>query len=310
MSYGDRIEMVNYRRIATVVAGCVAGWFVLVYGLAAVLKATGGRPGPGAQSSLEYSSPPARDASGRFLGFGRFDAAELNRIRQGKELRKLRFVGPDVPSTGPAVVSVNVIDDFTWGAAALSDQNDRCYLVVRAIDRDKPQFGGTQHGWLPKGEPCVGAAAVPARVTLPDWPDAGGGGPGVVENLMIGLLIFGPVVAVLAWAVVQITKTEDRGGAALRWLGPMALCVLGWWTAGGAAFGSVDESWSALDAKEVVRSLVWSTIGLAVLGIGAIAFAVSRHRGYQPHNVLAVSSVAAFLAAVPVLFMVAIATII
>src|SRR5947209_5310406 len=89
-----------------------------------ILKATGARPGPGAQSSLEYSSPSARDASGRFLGFSRFDAAELNRIQQGKELRQLRFVDRDVPSTGPDVVSVNVIDDFTWAAAALSDQTD------------------------------------------------------------------------------------------------------------------------------------------------------------------------------------------
>ena len=215
-------------------------------------------------------------------------------------------MGPDVPSTGPDVVSVNVVDDFTWGAAALSDQTDRCYVIVTAIDRDMPQFGGTRHGWLPKGEACLGASAVPARVTSSDWPDAGDYGPGVVENLVIGLLLLGPVTAALAWAVVEIRKADNRGRATLRWLGPVALAVLAWWVvACPAAIGSVDESWTQLDANEYGGSLIWSTLGLVVLGIGALFFFVSRRRGYEPHRTLAMTSVGLLVAGLPVVFMVA-----
>ncbi len=228
---GAPVETANSRRVAVVAGTCLVGWFVLVYGLAAILRATGARPGPGAQSSLEHSSPPARDASGRFLGFSRFDAAELNRIEHGKELRELRFVGPDVPSTGPDVVSVNIVDDFTWGAAALSDQTDRCYLMLRVIDRDRTDLGTTHYALLPKGEPCLGASAVPDRVTASDWPDAGAYGPGALTSLIVLLLLLGPMAAVLAWAVVEIRKVEDRGRATLRWLGPIALSIVAWWVA-------------------------------------------------------------------------------
>jgi len=291
--------------LAAVVAGCLVGWFILVHGLAAILRATGGRPGPGAQSSLEYAWPTSRDSSGRFLGYSRFDAAELNRIQQGKDLRDIRYVGPDVPSSGPDVVSVNVLDDFTWGAAALSDQTDRCYLLLKVTDRERPQFGTTLHGWLPKGAPCLGASAVPERVTGPDWPDAGSDSSSVLENLLVGLLLLGPVTGGIAWGVVEVAKVPDRGRAAIRWLGPVALFVIGWWMAGGAAFGSVEESWNRLDAGEAAGSFIWSTLGLAVLGAGAIAFIVTRRRGFDPHKTLGLTGLALLLAGLPVAFMVA-----
>lgn len=66
---GAQVDTANSRRVAAVAGTCLVGWLVLVYGLAAILRATGSRPGPGAQSSLEYSTLTARDASGRFLGF-------------------------------------------------------------------------------------------------------------------------------------------------------------------------------------------------------------------------------------------------
>ena len=38
---------------------------------------------PGAESSLEHSVPAPDDGKGRFLGYDRFTADELNRIHQG-----------------------------------------------------------------------------------------------------------------------------------------------------------------------------------------------------------------------------------
>ncbi len=122
---------------------------------------------------------------------------------------------------------------------------------------------------------------------------------------MIGLLLLGPVTAAVVWAVVEITKAENRGRATLRWLGPVALSVVGWWMAAGAALGSVEESWNRLDGREVAGSLIWSTIGLAVLAAGATAFAVTKRRGFEPHKTLGLTGVALLLAGLPVLLMVA-----
>ena len=305
-----RVEPVNYRRVAAIVAGCVVGWFVVVYGFAAILRATGARSGPGAQSSLHYAWPKARDDSGRFLGYSRFDAAELNRIQQGNELRTIRYVGPGVPSTGPDVVSVNVVDDFTWGAGALSDQTNHCYLVLHVTDRERPEFGSAFFERLPKGEPCLGASAVPDRVRASDWPDFEGDSLSVLENLFAGLFLLGPVTAAIAWAVVETRKVHDPGWGIFRWLGPGALAVVGWWMGGGATLGAIGIAFDQLDAKEVVYSLIWSAIGLAVVAPGAITFAVTRRRGYEPHKMLASTGLALLLAGLPVLFLLAAATVI
>lgn len=301
---------VDYRRVAAVVAGCIVGWFVLVYGLAAILKATGARPGPGAQDSLLSAWPTARDDSGHFLGYSRFDSAELNRIQQGKELRPIRYVGPDVPSTGPDVVSVNVVDDFTWGAAALSDQTKHCYLVLHVTDRERPEFGSAFFERLPKGEPCLGASAVPERVRASDWPDFEGDSLSVLEKLFGALFLLVPVTAAIAWAVVTTRKVHDQGLGIFRWLGPGTLAILGWWLAGGAALGAIGTTLDQLDAKEVGYSLIWSTIGLVVIAAGAITFAITRRRGYEPPKTLALTGGALLLAGLPVAFLLAAATVI
>ena len=305
---GDHAE-VKYRRVAAVAAGCIVGWFVIVYGFAAILRATGARD-PGAQSSLWAAWPTARDDSGRFLGYSRFDAAELNRVQQGRELRAIRYVGPDVPSTGPDVVSVNVVDNFTWGAAALSDENEHCYLLLHVTDRERPEFGSTFFERLPKGEPCLGASAVPERVRASDWPDFEGDELTIVEFLFAGLFLLGPVAAGIAWAVAEIRNAPDRRSGTLRWLGAGALAIVGWWAGGGAALGTIGISVEHLDAREVVASLIWSTIGLAVLGLGASAFAAGRRRGYEPPRTLAFTGLVLLLAGLPVLLLLAVETVI
>ncbi|MDQ4091163.1 MAG: hypothetical protein M3163_12795 [Actinomycetota bacterium] len=302
---GNQVDRANARRVAAIVAGCILGWFVIVYGFAALLRATGARPVVGAQSILEYSLPSARDDSGRFLGYSRFDAAELNRIQQAKDPFTIRYVGPDVPSTGPDVVSVNVVDDFTWGAAALSNRTDRCYLILLVTDREGPQYTKRLFDRPPKDEPCLGASAVPERVRASDWPDFESDTLSVLENLFIGLFMLGPVAAAIAWTVAELAKVQDRGRARLRWLGPLALALVGWWMGGGAALGAVEETLNRLDAGEVAGSFVWSTLGLAVIAAGAITFAVTRRRGFEPHKALGWTGVALLLAGLPVAFLVA-----
>lgn len=225
MFNGARVDRTSGWRTAAIVAGCLVGWFVIVYGYAAILRVTGARTGPGAQASLDHAWPSARDDSGRFLGYGGFDAAELNRIHQGRELRTIRYVGPDVPSTGPDVVSVNVVDDFTWGAAARSEETEHCYLVLHVTDRERTDLGSAFFERLPKGEPCLGASAAPERVRASEWPDFEGDSLSLLENLFAGLFLLGPVAAAIAWAVVNVVNVEDRGRVALRWLGPGALAV-------------------------------------------------------------------------------------
>ena len=302
MIHGDHVE-VNYRRVAGVAAGCIVGWFVIVYGFAAILRATGARD-PGAQSTLEYSLPSARDDAGRFLGYSRFDAAELNRIREGTDPLTIRYVGPDAPSTGPDVVSVNVVDDFTWGAAALSDQTDRCYLILLVTDREGPQYTKRLFDRPPKGEPCVGASAVPERVRASEWPDFESDSLSVLENFFIGLFMLGPMATAITWTVAEIARVQDRGRAILRWLGPVALALVGWWMGGGAALGAVEETLNRLDARELAGSLIWSTLGLAVIAAGAITFAVTRRRGFESHKTLGLTGVALLLAGLPVAFLV------
>ncbi len=98
----------------------------------------------------------------------------LNSIHHGSDrLRdrgggEITYVGATVPSTGPLIVSVNPMDEFTWGAAALA-LNGRCFITVIVLDRADPQYGGIRDGVLPAGAPCMGALATPANAATPDW---------------------------------------------------------------------------------------------------------------------------------------------
>jgi hypothetical protein len=122
---------------------------------------------PGAQFRLSNATPNPWGDDG-FLGLSRYTAAELNRAQRQ---RQPRYVPSDVPSTEPNVVSVNPIDDFTWGVAALSDQTGRCYLILIVHNRRNPEFGTTKYDWLPRSEPCVGSGATRETVEEDTWPD-------------------------------------------------------------------------------------------------------------------------------------------
>ena len=103
---------------STIVIGTIAVTvlFVIVFllggGTHGLLFGTG-KGHADSRASLEVASPdPWR--GDRFLGYSRFTAEELNRIEQGHDYRKIKYVEAEVESTDRTVVSVNPIDDFTW----------------------------------------------------------------------------------------------------------------------------------------------------------------------------------------------------
>lgn len=128
----------------------------------------GGDEGVGrlATGSLSFAEPTPWDEDDKFLGYARFTAEYMNEHRDDV-LRRLIFVGPDAPSTGPHMVSVNPIDDFR-AAAALSRENGACYAIVAESSRRNPEYGGTKYGIISEGS-CTGRNA-PSAATHGDWP--------------------------------------------------------------------------------------------------------------------------------------------
>lgn len=136
-----------------------------------VLNTDKNREQPSATATLQRLPPDAYDSSGRFLGLASYTAERLNALNDDR-VRGVTFVAAEEPSTGPKVVSVNPIDDYTWGAAALSARSGVCYLTLLAINKDNPRLGGFKRGWLPPGSNCVGKAATPQTVRDENWPSA------------------------------------------------------------------------------------------------------------------------------------------
>jgi|SRR5579862_4246704 len=124
---------------------------------------------PGAGSYLLWASPQPTTPEGVHVPRSYWTAAELNSIHQGSQFGDITFVEPDIPSTRPDVVSVNPIDEYTWGAAAYSWQTGRCYLILDALDPNG-RFGNTFYGVLPEGAPCLGSAATRDIVKDSHWP--------------------------------------------------------------------------------------------------------------------------------------------
>ncbi len=128
-------------------------------------------PGPPyAEGALSWSHPDPRTGMNPSLGEMQWTAEELNRVHQGHEWGPITYVPAAVPSTRPDMVSVNPIDQYTWGAAAYSVRTNRCYLILTAHDLSSPQYGSTFYGRLAQRAPCVGLAATRQTVTSPTEP--------------------------------------------------------------------------------------------------------------------------------------------
>ena len=128
---------------------------------------------PYAGSALESALPNPWTASGHFGGMSQFNATKLNSIHQGAHWGPIKYVDADVASTKPEEISVNPIDDYTWGAAAQSIRDGHCYIIVGLFDRSNPRYGTTHYGRLPAGAACVGSAATPQNAASTSWPYIG-----------------------------------------------------------------------------------------------------------------------------------------
>lgn len=126
--------------------------------------------GKSATATLDHLPPEPREGD-VYTGLSRFTAEYLN-MHAAARFKSITFVPADQPSTGPDVVSVNPIDDYTWGAAALSSRTGICYLLFSTIDPSNTRLGSTKHGALPRGSKCVGEAATKETVRDQNWPSA------------------------------------------------------------------------------------------------------------------------------------------
>jgi hypothetical protein len=123
--------------------------------------------GKDARASLSYAVPSPSDDHGRFIPLRNFDAARMH-TESDLSSRGLRFVGSDQPSTGPNVLSVNPIDDLTWGAAAKSTDGT-CYLIGLILSPPDGQYGSIVYG-ASSARPCRGLLATRETLTQSDWP--------------------------------------------------------------------------------------------------------------------------------------------
>lgn len=176
-----------------------------------------------ATNTLEESRPEPQGAAGGFAGYGGFTAEAMNATRHGS----LAYVGPQTPSTGPLIISVNPIDRFRWAAAAKSQQNGRCYLILITADRNNPTESREERDGIARpGTPCRGSLATPQTVTLQDWP--------YVPSRQEPWATMGFAVAAGAAALVAVSKlARGRLGKIPSWLLyalGVVLAVAGIWT--------------------------------------------------------------------------------
>lgn len=119
---------------------------------------------PDPRGTLEYSIGP--EDNGHYLTR---TAAALNARHQGKEWGSITYVEKDIPSTGPYVVSVNPIDQHTWGAVALDPHRHRCFAILLYSDPNNAGYGGTLYGELPSDKQCAGENVSRDNVKSASW---------------------------------------------------------------------------------------------------------------------------------------------
>jgi hypothetical protein len=159
----------RWRRVGlAMLAGNFVGFLVAMYYLSFPFV-SGFQGPPDGLSALNIALPPPWTSTYEFIGLTHFTADELNRINRGSKYpRQLTYVTADVPSTSPNVVSVNPIDDYTWGAAVLSLRGD-CLLILKTHKAENPKHGNAFYGWYPRGAPCLGSAATQETVRQTVW---------------------------------------------------------------------------------------------------------------------------------------------
>jgi hypothetical protein len=110
-----------------------------------------------AEGALARAVPPLEPA----IPLNSYGADRLAAMHQGGN----SYVEASQPSSGPNVVSVNAIDENTWGAAAQSNETGTCYLILIVRDPNDPTSSRALRGELSKGSLCLGSAANPKEIS-------------------------------------------------------------------------------------------------------------------------------------------------
>jgi hypothetical protein len=77
------------------------------------------------------------------------------------------YVGPNLASTGPYVVSINA-DGSAWSAEVALGSNGRCYAEL-VDNRDNDGFGQDFYAEFKKGDRCMGRYATPSTMRGDDY---------------------------------------------------------------------------------------------------------------------------------------------
>ena len=164
-----RRAVVRFCEVTAVVISSLIVLAVFATGSSLGLQSSDDGVGHFAAASLYYAEPNPWTQDERFIPLTRFNALYMNVHREGPG-RRLIFVDADVASWGPSVVSVNVIDEFTWAAASLEPRLKKCLLLLGSDDRTDPQLGEVFVGWLPADRPCIGKLATSSTARESDFP--------------------------------------------------------------------------------------------------------------------------------------------
>ena len=94
----------------------------------------------------------------------KFTAEYMNRANWGYyEGQRLVYLNRDQDSGNYRQISVNPIDEYTWGAATRG-ADDECYGILAAHDPTNPTYGYTRFTRFGKTEHCRGSMATPTTV--------------------------------------------------------------------------------------------------------------------------------------------------
>lgn len=163
----------NKATAVLVAAGAAFGFSCAVLSLTGPLFTSYLR-GPKDANTVVFFGPPGfvADVDGKRLLFTHLTAEYLNEVKFGRPYIEVEFVPREVASSGPFVVSVNPISDYTYGIAALS-RASRCYVKVTIVDPNDTRFGSSRSGQLSLPLPCAGQYATPDSPFVV-WSEPGG----------------------------------------------------------------------------------------------------------------------------------------
>jgi hypothetical protein len=104
-------------------------------------------------------------------GYTEYTPRVLNRRQPGRAYigHTVHYVGKEVASTGPFVVSIDAINADNMGLVALGDNGD-CYAEFIHSYGPNNQYGSTKYARFPRGTRCESLTATPFTVQLNDEP--------------------------------------------------------------------------------------------------------------------------------------------